>query len=198
MGSIAPEATEAAAQSATQIAAFIQNHPIAIALRNDPDYTELQPHLKVAERDRVQNLMTGALAGLQKISVPPYVFSKEKGEGLVMIMHLGQNMCDYPGVVHNGLIAALFDEGLARCCFAALPNKVGVTANLNIEHHQPLMADSYIVLSAETTKLQGRKAWGYSRIETLPVDDQEATLIAEARGLFIEPKQIAVSSLKTT
>lgn len=110
-----------------------------------------------------------------------------------MIMHLGENLCDYPEIVHNGLIAALFDEGLARCCFAALPHKVGVTANLNIEHHQPLMANSYIVLSAETTKLQGRKAWGYSRIETLPIGNQETSLIAEARGLFIEPKQIDVS-----
>lgn len=196
MGSIWPQASEDAAQAANQIAAFVQNHPVAMSLRNDPDYTELQPHLKVAEHYRSQNFMTGALTGTQKISVPPYVFSKENGEGLVMIMHLGQNMCGYPGIVHNGLIAALFDEGLARCCFAALPNKVGVTANLNIEHHQPLMADSYIVLSAETTKLQGRKAWGYSRIETLPVDDQETSLIAEAKGLFIEPKQIAVSFVR--
>jgi acyl-coenzyme A thioesterase PaaI-like protein len=196
MGSIAPEASEDAAQSANQIAAFIQNHPVASSLRSDPDYTELQPHLKLAEHYRAQNFMTGALTGLQKISVPPYVFSKENGEGLKMIMHIGQNMCDYPGIVHNGLIAALFDEGLARCCFAALPNKVGVTANLNIEHHQPLMANSYIVLSAETIKLQGRKAWGYSRIETLPIDGQETSLIAEARGLFIEPKQIAVSFVR--
>jgi acyl-coenzyme A thioesterase PaaI-like protein len=196
MGSIAPETSEDAAQSANQIAAFIQDHPVAISLQNDPDYIELQPHLKVAERYRAQNFMTGALTGLEKISVPPCVFSKENGERLVMIMHLGENICDYPGIVHNGLIAALFDEGLARCCFAALPNKVGVTANLNIEHHQPLVANSYIVLSAETTKLQGRKAWGYSRIETLPIDGEETRLIAEARGLFIEPKQIAVSFVR--
>lgn len=195
MGSIAPGGSEDATQSATQIDAFIHNHPAAISLRNDPDYTELRLHSKVAESARAHNFMTGALTGPQKISVPPYVFSKENGEKMVMMMHLGEDVCDYPGIVHNGLIAALFDEGLARCCFAGLPNKVGVTANLNIEHHQPLMADSYIILSAETTKLQGRKAWGYSRIETFPIDSQETTLIAEARGLFIEPKQIAVSFL---
>lgn len=192
MGSIAPAISEDT-QSADQIDAFIQNHPVAISLRNDPKYTEIRPHLKVAEQFRAQNFMTGALTGPRKIAVPPYVFSKENGEKLVMLMHLGENLCDYPQVIHNGLIAALFDEGLARCCFAALPHKVGVTANLNIEHHQPLMADSYIALSAETTKLQGRKAWGYSRIETLPVDGDEAILIAEARALFIEPKQIEVS-----
>ena len=195
MGSITPQSSEDTTQSATEIDAFIQTHPVAISLRNDPDYTELRPHLKVAESARAHNFMTGALTGPQKISVPPYVFSKEDGGKMVMLMHVGDNVCDYPGIVHNGLIAALFDEGLARCCFAALPNKVGVTANLNIEHHQPLMANSYIVLSAETTKLQGRKAWGYSRIETLSGDGQGTNLIAEARGLFIEPKQIAVSSL---
>lgn len=192
MGSIAPGALEDATQSSDQIDAFIQNHPVAISLRNDPEYTEVRPHLKVAERIRAQNFMTGALAGPRKISVPPYVFSKENGEKMVMLMHLGEDLCDYPGIVHNGLIAALFDEGLARCCFAALPHKVGVTANLNIEHRQPLMANSYIALSVETTKLQGRKAWGYSQIETLSVDGKETTLIAEARGLFIEPRQIEV------
>lgn len=193
MGSIAPQSSEDATQSAMQIDAFLQTHPVAISLRNDPDYTELRPHLKITESARAHNFMTGALTGPQRISVPPYVFSKENGGGMVMIMHVGDNLCDHPGIVHNGLIAALFDEGLARCCFAALPNKVGVTANLNIEHHQPLMANSYIVLSAETTKLQGRKAWGYGQIETLPCDGKEMVLIAEARGLFIEPKQIAVS-----
>jgi acyl-coenzyme A thioesterase PaaI-like protein len=192
MGSIAPAIPEDT-QSADQIDAFIQNHPVAIFLRNKPEYTEVRPHLKVAEQFRAQNFMTGALTGPRKISVPPYVFSKDNGEKLVMLMHLGEDLCDYPRVIHNGLIAALFDEGLARCCFAALPHKVGVTANLNIEHHQPLMANSYIVLSAETTKLQGRKAWGYSRIETLPIDSDEAILVAEAKGLFIEPKQIEVS-----
>ncbi|KAJ5177196.1 uncharacterized protein N7482_003073 [Penicillium canariense] len=191
MGSIASEAFEEAAALANPIDKLIHEHPVAIHLRSTPGYTESRPHLKVAESFRAHNFMTGALAGPRKISVAPYVFSKENGKSMVMIMHLGDDICGYPGTVHNGLLAALFDEGLARCCFAALPNKVGVTANLNIDHHQLLKANSYIVLSAETTKLEGRKAWGYSRIETLPGDGEEKSLIAEARALFIEPKQAA-------
>jgi hypothetical protein len=93
------------------------------------------------------------------------------------------------------LLATLLDEGLARCCFPALPNKIGVTANLNIDYRAPAMANQYVALRAETIQVEGRKAWVEGRIETLPADGTEPVVLVEAKALFIEPKQARVGFL---
>jgi hypothetical protein len=55
------------------------------------------------------------------------------------------------------------------------------------------MADSYVALRAETVRVEGRKAWVEGRIETLPEEGKEPVVLVEAKALFIEPKQAAVS-----
>lgn len=134
--------------------------------------------------------------------VPPLVFVEEGGKSLISLQYLGSALCGHPGIVHGGLLATLLDEGLARCCFPALPSKVGVTASLNIEYKKLCQAGQVVVLRAQTTKVEGRKAWVEGRIETLgeigseeeevgglmvrKVGDGEVLCSAEA--LFIEPK----------
>lgn len=108
------------------------------------------------------------------------------------ISYLGRDLCGHPGIVHGGFLATMLDEGLARCCFAALPNKVGMTANLNINYRAPAKADSFVVLRAKTTKVEGRKAWVSGVIETLVSEGETPVVIAEATALFIEPRQAAV------
>jgi hypothetical protein len=56
------------------------------------------------------------------------------------------------------------------------------------------MAGQYVVLKAETTKVEGRKAWVVGRLETLPADG-EGEVLVEAEALFIEPRQAKVSLL---
>lgn len=170
----------------------LRTHPVAEALRANPEFKESRPHLKIPEALRERSLTAGTLAGPNKIVVPPYVFSETGGKSMVSLMYLGSDICGHPGIVHGGLLATLLDEGLARCCFPALPNKVGVTANLSIDYRAPAMADSYTVLRAETVKVEGRKAWVEGRIETLPTDGKEPVVLVEAKALFIEPKQAAV------
>lgn len=97
------------------------------------------------------------------------------------------------GIVHGGLLATILDEGLARCCFAALPNKIGMTANLNINYRAPAQAGAFVVLRAVTTKVEGRKAWVEGRIETLVGEGETPLVLADASALFIEPRQAAVS-----
>lgn len=179
-------------EQAKEINEYIYNHPIALALREDPTFTESRPHLKIPENLRTRNLTAGTLAGPNKIVVPPYMFSEDGGKSLVSLMYLGSDVSGHPGIVHGGLLATLLDEGLARCCFPALPNKVGVTANLNVDYRRPAMAESYAVLRAETVKVEGRKAWVEGRIETLPKNGEEPVTLVEAKGLFVEPKQAAV------
>lgn len=178
---------------AAEVDEYLRTHPEAAKLRADPDFEESRPHLRYPEAIRARSLTAGTLAGPNKLVVPPIVFSHREGKSLASFMYLGSDICGHPGIIHGGMLATLLDEGLARCCFPALPNKVGVTANLNVDYRAPAMADSYVVLRAETTKVDGRKAWVEGRIETLPTDGKAPVVLVEAKALFIEPKQAAVS-----
>ncbi|KAF9890260.1 hypothetical protein FE257_006173 [Aspergillus nanangensis] len=173
---------------------FIRTHPLAISLREDPAFTESRPHLKIPAELRARNLTAGTLAGPERIVVPPYIFSEDGGKSLVSIMYLGPSVCGHPGIVHGGLLATLLDEGMGRCCFPALPNQVGVTANLNVDYRRPAIAEKYVVMRCETVKVEGRKAWVEGRIETLPDEGKEPVVLVEAKALFVEPKQAAAMS----
>lgn len=178
-----------------QINEHIKNHALAQTLRSQADFVESRPHLKIPDTLRDRNLTAGTLAGPDRIVVPPYVWSEKSGKELVSISYLGGALSGHPGIVHGGLLATMLDEGLARCCFPALPNRIGVTANLNIDYRKPVMADNYIVLRATTVKVEGRKAWVEGRLETLPEGDEEPVVLVEAKALFIEPKFASVCSL---
>ncbi|KAK7757847.1 hypothetical protein SLS62_000225 [Diatrype stigma] len=141
---------------------------------------------------RNHNLTGGTLLGPGLVAVPPVVFTEQDGKSLVSITHLGADLCGHPGIVHGGLLATLLDEGLARCCFAALPHNVGMTARLDINYRSPTPAGSYVVLRATTTKAEGRKAWVEGRLETLVGEGEKPVVLAEATALFISPKQAAV------
>jgi len=177
-----------------EIEEFIQNHPLSVEMRSKPEYSESRPHLKIPESQRNHNLTGGTLMGPGRVVVPPFVWSERGGKSLVSISYLGEDLCGHPGIVHGGLLATLLDEGLARCCFAALPNKVGMTANLNINYRSPAPAGAYVVLRAKTTKVDGRKAWVEGHIETLVREGEKPVVLVEASALFIEPRQAAVST----
>ncbi|KAE8440403.1 hypothetical protein EG329_008157 [Mollisiaceae sp. DMI_Dod_QoI] len=174
-----------------EVEEFIQNHPLALELRSQSHFSESRPHLKIPEGQRSHNLTGGTLMGPGRVVVPPFVWSERGGKSLVSISYLGEDLCGHPGLVHGGLLATLLDEGLARCCFAALPNKVGMTANLNINYRNPTPAGGFVVLRAKTTRVEGRKAWVEGRIETLVAEGETPVVLADATALFIEPRQAA-------
>ncbi|TGJ87681.1 hypothetical protein E0Z10_g1118 [Xylaria hypoxylon] len=171
---------------------FIKNHPIVQELRKREGFTEVRPHMKIPDGYRSHHLTGGLLAGPARIVVPPLVFTEDGGKSIVAISYLGNDLCGHPGIIHGGLLATMLDEGLAWCCFAALPHQMGVTANLNINYRSPAKADSYVVLRATTTKVEGRKGWVEGRIETLVDEDETPVVLAEATALFVSPKQAAV------
>ena len=176
----------------------ISNHPLARKLREDGRFSESRPHLKVPEAVRPYNLTAGVLLGHEKIVVPPLVFGAKDGSELVSIVYLGRSLCGHPTIIHGGLLATLLDEGLARCCFPALPNKRGVTASLKVDYRKPCRAGSYVVLRAKTIKIEGRKAWVKGSIEYLADDDsqEEPQILCEAEALYIEPRSAAVRSTR--
>ena len=175
---------------AAEIDAHIKSCALATTLRSQPHFTESRPHLKIPEAMRSHNLTGGTLMGDDKIAVPPLAFQDAESElpSLVSISYLGHQLCGHPGMVHGGLLATLLDEGLARACFPALPNKVGVTASLTINYRKPCPSDAYVVLRAETTKVDGRKAWVKGHVELLREDGEAGEVLVEAEALFIEPR----------
>ncbi|KAK6335262.1 hypothetical protein TWF718_010696 [Orbilia javanica] len=175
-----------------QIEAYIQNHPIVQKFRDDPSLIETRPHLDIPTLLRPNVLTAGVLTGPDRIAVPPLVFADGEGKKLFAILHVGEQLCGHPGVIHGGLLATLMDETLARCCFPALPNKIAMTANLDVNYRAPCRANQFVIIKAETTKVEGRKAWVSGRLESLPEPGVEGDgkLLLEASVLMIEPKNI--------
>ena len=180
---------------AAAIEATLQSHPLVLELRAHPEYTEARPHMKIPPHLRIHHLTSGLLTGPGRLVVPPLGFFEAGGRSAVMVFYLGADLCGHPGVVHGGALATIIDEGLARSCFHALPNKIGMTANLSINYRAPIPADSFVVLRATTTKVEGRKAWVQGRLESLPMGNEAPKVFVEASGLFIEPRAAKVCRL---
>ncbi|MCJ1382611.1 hypothetical protein MMC17_005724 [Xylographa soralifera] len=168
----------------------ITTHPLAQSLRRNPAFTESRPHIRIPAAMRAHNLTGGTLHGPGRIVVPPLAFVEDGGRSIVCFFYLGADLCGHPGVVHGGLLATILDEGMARCCFPALPSQVGMTANLTLNYRKPCPSERYVVLRAWTRDVEGRKAWVEGRVESLEVEG-EATVFVEAEALFIEPRQAA-------
>lgn len=178
-----------------EINQHIDNISLAQTLRSDPNMIESRPHLKIPPTIRAHSLTGGTLAGPGMIAVPPYVWTEKDGKELVSIFYLGDNVSGHPGIVHGGLLATMLDEGLARCCFPALPNKAGVTARLQVNYLKPTKTNQYLLLKARTTRVEGRKAVVEGHIQAVPEEgsDQEPEVLATAEALFVEPKGASVS-----
>jgi hypothetical protein len=93
-----------------------------------------------------------------------------------------------------------------------------MTANLNVDYRKPALPDRLYVLRAETTKVEGRKAWVEGKMTYLPLplstpldaktlvpdvellseDNEGAVMVSEARALFVEPKFADVSVPRET
>ncbi|KAK2609007.1 hypothetical protein QQS21_002377 [Conoideocrella luteorostrata] len=173
---------------ARRIAETINNHPMVAELRQRPELTESRPHMKMPSQYRARSLTGSALTGPGKVPIPAYAWIENGGKSLVSVVYVGADLCGHPGIVHGGFLATMLDEGLARCCFGALPHNIGVTANLNINYRKPTPAATYLVLRAETTKVEGRKAWVKGQIESMPGPGETPTVYAEATALFVSPK----------
>ena len=184
---------EAPNEVSRKIDEHIKNCAIAQKYRANPGFIESRPHLKIPEAVRGHNLTGSTLAGPGMIVVPPYVWGQKEGKELVEILYVGNNVSGHAGMVHGGLLATLLDEGLARCCFPALPNQVGVTARLEVNYKKPTGVDQYLVLRAKTVKIDGRKATVQGHIETMPENGDEPEILASAEALYVEPKHAQVN-----
>ncbi|KAJ5273758.1 hypothetical protein N7478_008883 [Penicillium angulare] len=205
---------------------LISQIPLVQTLRQShKSYKESRPHLAIPPAIRQHHFVGGSLAGPGKLALAPYMWttsrkaetsessksesrSKTETSSVVSVFHIGRDLCGHPGFVHGGLLSVLFDEVFARCVSAAFSSGLGMTANLNVDFRKPALPDRMYVLRAETTKVEGRKAWVEGKMICLPLalplshgvsglaadtgllseESEGAVMVAEARALFIEPK----------
>ncbi|OJK02651.1 hypothetical protein ASPACDRAFT_39962 [Aspergillus aculeatus ATCC 16872] len=200
----------------TQAETQLTTQPLLQALRSDKSYTETRPHLSMIPTHRASHFVAGTLSGAHKVTVPPYVFTRTKPTHknqpppnesthqpaqatqpqalaqTISLFHLGTTLNGHPGYVHGGLLSVMFDETFARCVAASFASGVGMTANLSVDFRKPARPDRVYVLRAETVRVEGRKAWVEGSLTSLPpagsVSEEEGTMVAEARALFVEPK----------
>ena len=93
---------------------------------------------------------------------------------------LGQAHEGPPGLVHGGVVAALFDHMLARAVRAG--GRGGLTAELTVTYRRPVRLGVPLLLTAKMVDADGRRTTARSR---LIAEDDPGTTLAEAEGLFV-------------
>ena len=88
--------------------------------------------------------------------------------------------CGYPGVLHGGLAAVLFDEAMFHAI--AKSGIEAVTASMNIEYISPAFEGHILECEGEIENRDGRKI---DVVATL-TDKASGRIIAKARGRFLE------------
>ncbi|KIK59046.1 hypothetical protein GYMLUDRAFT_44788 [Collybiopsis luxurians FD-317 M1] len=170
----------------TSIETQLLNLPLLQSLRSSPDanlWYETRPYLSYPEDRRVNNLTAGALRGPGKLAVPPVVWCKRDESESFVFIHVGRGLCGHDGIVHGGMLATLLDECMARTAILNLPERIGVTATLNLNYRAPTKADQFIVIKTKIGEVKGRKAHVVARVE-----DLNGTLLVEAEAMFVQPK----------
>ncbi|KAE8379014.1 HotDog domain-containing protein [Aspergillus bertholletiae] len=174
-------------------------------------YDESRPSRAMHPTARSVHMVMGSLSGPTKIPTDPYFFleSDKQNCRLIGICYIGSDLCGHPGFVHGGLLFTLFDDAFARCASQVFGSRIGMTANLDISFRNPSMPDRVYVYRSEVIKREGRKAWIAGEIRCLnaftademlrrqestshelSIEESEGTLVAEAKALFIEPRDV--------
>ncbi|KAJ3204679.1 hypothetical protein HDU67_009358, partial [Dinochytrium kinnereticum] len=87
------------------------------------------------------------------------MYSREE-KTLVKVVRLGDKICGHSGLVHGGMIAALFDDFMGSVFFTnAQGAYTGFTANLTIDYRYPVPAPSTVILILWIESHEGRKVF---------------------------------------
>jgi uncharacterized protein (TIGR00369 family) len=111
---------------------------------------------------------------------PPLVASHTPDGRATGRVVVGQAHEGPPGLVHGGVVAALFDHMLARAVRAG--GRSGLTAELTVTYRRPVRLGVPLVLTAKLGDADGRRTTARAR---LVAEDDPGTTLAEADGLFV-------------
>ncbi|KAL2853285.1 HotDog domain-containing protein [Aspergillus pseudoustus] len=199
-------------QSQQQAEDLISSLPITRYLRSltppGAKFTESRPYRDMHPAARTTHLVSASLLGPTKLSTDPVFFLQSDSVcKVIAASYIGKDICGHPGYVHGGLSFVLFDDVFARCAAVVFRSRVGMTASMSVEFRAPAVPDRVYVYRAEIVKQEGRKVWvegqmrclrsfavdemssrDVARDDALSIEEMEGTLVAEAKALFIEPK----------
>ncbi|KAI8385649.1 HotDog domain-containing protein [Blakeslea trispora] len=154
-------------------------------LRQSDEWHEVVAYEHLSDSARSHSLTATTLRGDKMVARRPIKFFNRDKTACVMAIHFGANLCGHDGIVHGGMAATVLDEMLAYVTIPSLPGHSGFTANLNVDYRKPIMSDQWVIVHGELERLEGRKAWGKARIETV---GDEPVVLTEATALYISPR----------
>ncbi|GAA5799683.1 HotDog domain-containing protein [Helicostylum pulchrum] len=161
-----------------------QEQQLAIVkeLRSSEEWYETTPYNYMTPSAIEHSLTAHSLRGPHKILRRPLKFFNKDKTKCIVIVYLGDHMCNKE-VIHNGVLATLLDEHLAYVTLPHLPNSTGFTANLNVDYHETVSPNQWMIIQGQLDKVDGRKAYADAWIENI-----KGVRIAEARALYISPR----------
>ncbi|KAA8643441.1 hypothetical protein EYZ11_008418 [Aspergillus tanneri] len=167
--------------------------PIVRQLRSDPDYVESDVYGNYSEEDKIGRLTSGPLRGSRGLALQK-VFWNEKEKKAISMVFLGSGLEGWPTVVHGGALGTVLDESLGRVAIRHLPERTGVTANLEIKYRAPVYSGNFYTFHAaiDEERSNGRKAY-----VTGEVRDPVGRLCAQASGLFVVPRKYKLREVGT-
>lgn len=166
------------------------DHPVTRELLLLPSSTKFSRKIfDVAPEHVPDHLTVTTLAGPNLISPPcgPYVITNDEVGKVLTFYHLGRRLSGHNGIVHGGLVGVLLDECMGRACFPLFQAKIGVTVKLEICYQAPIPIDSMVLVNAETTGVQGRKAWVKATVEDV-TPGRPSKILSRATAMFVEPR----------
>ncbi|KAJ3258640.1 hypothetical protein HK103_003429 [Boothiomyces macroporosus] len=121
---------------------------------------------------------------------------------VVVFLQLGHSLTGHPGIIHGGLISALFDDIMGEMFYSHTERKYfGFTASLKIDYRKPMESGQVIAFCVKITEQKERKIYikgaAFNAEENLVFGDGtgmfekfvgKATLYSEAESLYIIPK----------
>ncbi|KAL4753707.1 hypothetical protein BDW72DRAFT_209824 [Aspergillus terricola var. indicus] len=137
---------------------------------------------------------------------------------IIAAAYLSTHLTGHAGYIHGGLIGILFDDAFARLAAEVFPSGVGMTANLTLDFRAPAVPGRVYVWRVGVEKVEKeRKVWVCGKVRCLnefgaeemrgrgvgddiprkdcegsglSMEEREGVLVAEARGLFVEPRGV--------
>jgi uncharacterized protein (TIGR00369 family) len=85
----------------------------------------------------------------------------------------------HPGYLHGGIIATLLDEAMSKAVRAG--GSSSMTRKMEVDYLRPVPSETPLRLEGRVVRSEPRKHWAEARIL-----DEKGTVLAEAKGLFIE------------
>ncbi|KAL3495300.1 HotDog domain-containing protein [Aspergillus germanicus] len=189
----------------------------------EPSYTESRPYRDMHPAAHTTHLVSASLLCETKLPTDPIFFLKTQAHpgpdsaplcNAIATCYIGSDLCGHPGFVHGGLSFVLFDDVFARCAAAVLKSRTAMTASMSVDFRAPASPNRVYVYRVRIVEQKGRKVWmqgemrclrafdveemtrrGVALSDGVGCEEVEGTLVAEAKALFVEPKNMEVGAL---